>query len=599
VGADAAGTVNMSGREQSDACGPDPASVVLRYSPAGGAPLATAKYEASAESDFDSVATGADDAAYAGGNAGGEAVLVKYAAGGGMEWERKPSWTGLCGPQMGGVAHASGNTYVSADVFNAATNTTEIKIARFDAAGNQYAFASFDQIRDISVGPLAVDSSGAVYLAASFVSSTGVIEQNLLVLKFDPGGNLAWSRMDNLAWTDQPAGIAVDESGVTVLEPYRNDGLWGDGRFLVARYSLTGGPAWSRTYGGGATGDNWPVAGSIRAGSNGIYFCGSRFTRALRASGYLAAIDRSGNLVWDSVQTAGDDARFLGLALDPNGKLLVTGAAGNLPTDRWDLYTISCDSAGVLRWTRREDFGPTNETGRGAAGDPLYAAGSTGRDAVIMKYTESTGPDAELTMVPAPPVVLRPAKAVLKITDSGGLGLSGVKPVLGVLSGTVFVAVSPAPVPVTADVAARGSVSFTWTLSVSGVGTAVFSATASGMITGTKDVATALASAVVTTVRAYPDFAGRMMAFPNPVTGDVLNVPLKMDADAEEVTVEIYDMAYRRIYRGTRMNLVAADGLVKIPGMSALAPGVYILRARARLAGGKTADYGTMKVVVK
>jgi hypothetical protein len=598
LGVDPAGTVYMSGREESDACGTVKASVVLRYEP-GSALVATRKYDAKAESDFDEVAAGAGGEAYAGGNVGGEAVLVKYTAAGGKEWERNPVWAGLCGPQLGGVAHAQGYTYVSADVFNAVTNTTELKIAKFDAAGAQTSFASFDKIRDLYAGPLAVDSAGAVYLVAPFVSSTGVVEQNLLLMKYGPTGTLAWSRVDNFAWKDQPASIAVDDAGVNVLEPYRNDGLWGDGRFLVARYDFDGNLIWSRTAGGGATADNWPVAGAIRAGPNGIYFCGSRLDRALHATGYLAALDRSGNLMWESEQSAGGDARLLGLALDPGGKLLVTGAAGDMAADRWDLYTLSCDSAGAVRWTRRRDFGATNEVGRGAAGSPLYVSGSSGRDAVIVKYAESPGPDAELSTGSVPLKIRRPATAVLRITDTGGSGLSGVTPVLTILSGTVYLTVASAPTPATADVSASGTASFTWSLSVSGVGTAVLSATATGRITGTVDIATALATATVTTVRAYPDFGGRMMVFPNPATGDVLNVAIKLDADASEITVEMYDTGYRRVYRGVRYGVAAADGQVTIPGMNALAPGVYLLRAKARLAGGKTVGYDPVKVVVK
>jgi hypothetical protein len=410
---------------------------------------------------------------------------------------------------------------------------------------------------------------------------------------------LEWSRIGSYAGDDQPAGISLDSSGVYVLEAYPNDHSWGDGRFAVVKFDLSGGPLWSRTVGGSAQGGSWPVAGEIRADANGVYLCGYRVDQSLNAAGYLAFLSRVGDMVWEKTYDGGGDARFLGLDQDSTGNLTVAGAVGSLAADRWDLRTLSFDSASGLRWTKTRDFGESSETGRAAAGGPIYIAGSAGSGAVLLKYAEAVGPTAALSSSPAPLLVRRSASAVLRVTNAGGAGLTGVVPALAVTSGTLFVAVGSPPSPALADLPAGGTVSFTWTLSVTGVGSALLSATATGRIADNGDVVTSAAAAAVTSVRAIPDFKEAMIAFPNPVTGDVLNVALKLAVDAAEIDVELFDMAYRRIYRGTRHNVANADGLVTVNGMNKLAPGVYLLRAKARLIDGAVTRYDAIKVVVK
>jgi hypothetical protein len=94
-------------------------------------------------------------------------------------------------------------------------------------------------------------------------------------------------------------------------------------------------------------------------------------------------------------------------------------------------------------------------------------------------------------------------------------------------------------------------------------------------------------------------FTDPIVGYPNPVAGNVMNVALNLQADAEVVTVVAYNSAMQLAYEGEWRNVTLADGGVQITGMQAWAPGVYLLRARATLVGGEVQDFPILKVVVK
>jgi len=101
----------------------------------------------------------------------------------------------------------------------------------------------------------------------------------------------------------------------------------------------------------------------------------------------------------------------------------------------------------------------------------------------------------------------------------------------------------------------------------------------------------------------YVDGVGRahdkpIMAYPNPIRADRLNVSLDFNGDARQLTVDIFNVAMRRIYAGT-WNISGNDSEVSIDGLSAWAPGVYLLRARAIMQDNSKKDFPVIKVVVK
>jgi hypothetical protein len=96
-----------------------------------------------------------------------------------------------------------------------------------------------------------------------------------------------------------------------------------------------------------------------------------------------------------------------------------------------------------------------------------------------------------------------------------------------------------------------------------------------------------------------PDFVGDAMVFPNPVHGDTMHVALKLKGDASEVVVDVYNEAFQRVFTGTWKEVRIQEAVLEISGISAWAPGRYLVKARAKLAAGSAQAFPAVKMVVK
>ena len=90
-----------------------------------------------------------------------------------------------------------------------------------------------------------------------------------------------------------------------------------------------------------------------------------------------------------------------------------------------------------------------------------------------------------------------------------------------------------------------------------------------------------------------------LVVYPNPVSGDLINVALKLNSDAAEVKVEVYNMAMQRMYKGVWQGVSKLEGGVKIDGVSLWPPGVYFIRSIVKLADGSTQNFKVIRVMVK
>jgi hypothetical protein len=87
--------------------------------------------------------------------------------------------------------------------------------------------------------------------------------------------------------------------------------------------------------------------------------------------------------------------------------------------------------------------------------------------------------------------------------------------------------------------------------------------------------------------------------FPNPAGQDTASLALPLDKDADEVTVDAYNTAFQRVYHATWKGVARTEGKVVMSGLAKWAPGAYIVRARAKLAGGGEQKFATVKLVIK
>jgi len=184
----------------------------------------------------------------------------------------------------------------------------------------------------------------------------------------------------------------------------------------------------------------------------------------------------------------------------------------------------------------------------------------------------------------------------LTVSNTGDVAATGVTPSLG-FSDPSMAGVISGPVPAqVSSLSPHESVEFLWSTEARRAGTLTVTASAAGTDAFFMTPVTAQGQETVTVLRRTDE---DIAVYPNPVDGDFLNVALKIEGNAKEVEVKVYNAAFRLAYSGTWRNVNGSEGGVRIDGVSGWAPGVYLLRAKVTDASGSGKPFPTVKVMVK
>jgi len=163
--------------------------------------------------------------------------------------------------------------------------------------------------------------------------------------------------------------------------------------------------------------------------------------------------------------------------------------------------------------------------------------------------------------------------------------------------GASMVRYQSGPVPAGGmDLDAGASRTFVWQYEVEQAGELGLTGAVTATDAWSGNAIAASDSRVLIVARKFEDTA--LAAYPNPTAGDRLNVALNLQGDASEVEVELYDTGFQRVFRGLWRNVTQAEGTVVVDGIRKLSPGLYLLRARAKLVSGGQQKFPLTRVVV-
>jgi hypothetical protein len=278
---------------------------------------------------------------------------------------------------------------------------------------------------DLSIGT-AVDKTGNVYFIATFLSTNGTLTgpgvnqpctTGGLLTKFNPSGNLVWTRQaqgTNIAFK----AITVDDDGnVYITGSYAGTNSFGllsplssssdtDYNAFVLKYSPDGEALVARPL-GNLTGQESGNAIAVDPNTRAIYvagffdsplidFAGTNILKSgITANGasdiFIAKFADNGEEVWIRSGTS-TQPTLMSAAADSQGHLLVAGTfinantsfgttvlTNNTPTNRSEIYLVKYDASGNLLWARSAG-GTNNDTGTGVAADAagnIYLTGSS------------------------------------------------------------------------------------------------------------------------------------------------------------------------------------------------------------------------------
>jgi len=311
-------------------------------------------------------------------------AIVKYGPGGGLKWVRSYKDT-MAGQATQVVTDSAGNVYVATG-----TAAENIAVLKYSAAGTRrwlrtYAGPADDQPRGI-----AVDGAGNVYVTGFSYGS--VSHYDVLTIKYSPSGQRRWLRRYNDPGNgdDEGFGLAVTRAGAVYVAGLRT-GATSGADALVLKYGPGGTLAWTRSFTSAGANDDEFEAIALLAGGD------------VAATGYVAPgvsldvltvrLSPSGHIRWQHTFNGADDLADQGLSVagGPGGAVYVAGESDGATTAA-DILTLKYTRPGHRGWARRfTSAGAVDDLPGGLVVTPasVYVAGQEATSpnvAVLLKY---------------------------------------------------------------------------------------------------------------------------------------------------------------------------------------------------------------------
>jgi len=259
-------------------------------------------------------------------------------------------------------------------------------VSRYDNVGN------YDDI----ARAVTCDNSGNVYVTGK---SLGIVYYDFVTIKYDSAGNQLWlARYDDPAHNlNEPAAIAVDNSGNVYVTGTSNGGIGNPQQYVTIKYSPDGNQLWVSYYTSGYL-SNLPRAIAVDTSGN-VYVTGISYTSNTSSDYATVKYDTYGTQLWVKRYTgltssSGDYAEAI--AVDSSGNVYVTGYSGS--SSKYDYATIKYNSSGTQQWvTRYNGDANSNDYAYTMALDSssnVYVGGrstgiGTGYDYATIKYNSS------------------------------------------------------------------------------------------------------------------------------------------------------------------------------------------------------------------
>jgi len=220
---------------------------------------------------------------------------------------------------------------------------SSIILHKHGADGDLLWSAAFESADFTNAEPsnLGLDAAGNIYVTG--LSRQPYLPAALAVLKFNPEGQLLWSRLQAESnWWYGIHPFAVDASGSSSV------GILSESRMTVTRYNSAGDLEWSFE---DSSPDNDTMAMAVD--SSGNTYLGT----TIRAGGYneirLRKFDSTGAVAWIRPYAEGVHTRLGAITVDSAGNLIVAGLGSPPEVTDGHLFVAKYSPAGQKLWETR------------------------------------------------------------------------------------------------------------------------------------------------------------------------------------------------------------------------------------------------------
>lgn len=348
-----------------------PPEAALSASPSSGEPPLFVEFDASGSSDSD-----------------GSIVLYEW------DWESDGTWD-----EDSGASPTASHEYPDAGEYSATVRVTDNEGAT-DTADTAISVIAAEWVH--SWGGAGTDYGSAVCTDVSgnsFVTgptgSYGAGWDDVVLLKYSPGGTLLWQKAWGGADSDWGAAIATDASGNIYIAGGTYSFGAGNSDAVLLKYSASGELLLQKTWGG--DGVEWATAIAVDASGN-VYVAGETYSfGAGNSDVFILKYSSASNLVWQKTWGGAQSESASALAVDTSGDVYLAGATTLAGAGLFDVVLLKLSPDGNIQWKRawggsNSDFGYA--LALDANGD-IYVAGETFNfgaedwDSVLLKFTSS------------------------------------------------------------------------------------------------------------------------------------------------------------------------------------------------------------------
>jgi hypothetical protein len=254
------------------------------------------------------------------GVANGDVFVLKYDRAGNLKW--KKTWGGAIHEMCYGIAvDSAGNAYLAGYSASFKENENVLVLLKYDPSGNLLWQKLYESNGSNYGFSIKLDRDGNIYIGGQTTYS-GVNGGDSLLMKYDRGGNKIWAVTWDFDTWDSISDITLDRNGNIIALVNMYSDATNLNRVAILKLDGSGNVLLKKTW----TSDSSYPGGVVTDSENNIYLTAEAYdSEADKSKFCLVKYDSTFNLIWQKSWTAMQYSCVYKIAIDSDDKLYTTG----------------------------------------------------------------------------------------------------------------------------------------------------------------------------------------------------------------------------------------------------------------------------------